>query len=402
MAVFKVKAATPEGRLVFKDVEAASRDELKQRLDKEGLCALSISDKDGGLLNLSLLGARAGLKSRDMLVFNQGLVSLLKSGLPVITCLETLAQRSPNRNFTSVLGEVMDDVRSGKPLSEAMEGRPGVFPTLYTASIKAGERTGDLVPSVSGYIEYQKRMEAIRRKVVSAVTYPVVLTLASFVVVAFLISFVVPTFSRIYTDAGAELPLASQVLISTSVFVKEYFLLLLGGLITVVVGLRAYFGTEAGRFRLDAMKLSFPQFGDIYLGYGVAKFSRTLAMILNSGVNLIHALEMSKGVMNNSVLEEKLGRVIKRTREGEPLTIAMADAGILPEITLTMFGVGEKSANLPEILTEISDFHDAEVDYRVGMLTNLIEPALMVIMGLVIGTIVILLYLPIFQLGATV
>ncbi len=210
----------------------------------------------------------------------------------------------------------------------------------------------------------------------------------------------VPSFAQIYMDAGAELPLPTLALISVSRFVKGHIFVVLMVFAIAVVALRSAHKKGFGRIYLDSIKLKIPEIGDIYRGYSIAKFSRTLGMVLKSGISLVQGLEMSKGVLNNSVLEGKLTRVIGKTKEGESVTEAMSRENLLPDISLRMFSVGEKSASLPVVLDEIADFHEQEVSHRVGIVTDLLEPALMIIMGLVIGTIVVLMYLPIFQLGS--
>lgn len=405
MSVYKVKAATSKGKIVFRDVEARSVDEIKGKLEREGLLALEISGAGGtGLLKLtSMFQGRARASRRgEFLVFNQGLKTLLRAGLPVIECLETLMKGKVSASMVSAIEGTIEGVRTGMPLSDAMQAHPEVFPSLYIATIAAGEKTGDLVPSISGYIEYIKRVEAIRKKVVTAVTYPSFLTIASLFVVAFLVTFVVPIFAGMYEEAGAELPLASSLLIAASVFVKKYLIVITLLIISAAIGIRAFILSGKGGEFMDALKLKVPMLGGIYHGYAVAKFARTLSMLLDSGMSLIYALEMSRGVLNNVVLEEKLARVIKLSKEGGVVSEAMAQEGLFPDITLRMFSVGEKSASLAGILTEIADYHDGDVDHRVSLLTDLIEPALMIFMGLLIGTIVILLYLPIFQLGANI
>jgi type IV pilus assembly protein PilC len=364
-------------------------------MEKEGLYLIDARPKGFGLQ----LSRRGRVKFWDLLTFNQGLVALLNAGLPVVECFEALLQWSQNPVFKEAIEDTIQEVRSGQSISEAMRVHPEIFPPLYTASISAGERTGDLVPAIVGYIEYLKRTEAIRKKVVSSVTYPAVLTSVSLLVITFLITYVVPSFAAIYLDTGTELPLPTRVLIAFTDFAKRYFLVLLVIFAALVFGLRFFLGTGSGRQYLDRVKLMLPRLGEIYRGYSIAKFTRTLSMVLTSGVPLIQALGMAKGVLNNVVLESKMDRVIKEAREGESVTDAMTGLDLMPEVTLRMFAVGERSASLPAVLKDISDFHDEEVDHRLKVLTDLIEPALMIIMGLFVGIIVILLYLPIFMLG---
>lgn len=400
MAFFRVKAGTLEGKVLFREMEADSGEELARRLESEGLYPIDIRAKGFTAGVSKLFKGGGGVKSGDLLVFNQGLYALLKAGLSLIDSLEALGSgggRTPR--LSEAVRDTVHGVRDGLSLSQAMAKRPEVFPPLYVSSISAGESTGDLLPAIKGYIEFQKRSEAIRKKVVSAVTYPLVMAIASVAVTFFLLAYVVPSFTRIYTDTGAPLPLPTEYLIRTTDFIRGHIVLLLVLAVVFAVGLGKYIRSERGAYMLDRLKLTLPTLGGIFMGYAIAKFARTLGMVLKSGVSLVNGLGMSKGVLNNRVLEEKMERIIKRTREGEPVSASMGDEGLMPDITLRMFSVGERSASLPEIMDDIADYHEQEVAHKVDVLTDLIEPALMIIMGFVIGTIVVLMYLPIFKLG---
>ncbi|MBI5562349.1 MAG: type II secretion system F family protein [Deltaproteobacteria bacterium] len=401
MTLYTVKAGTSDGRVVTKEIEAAEAREAAALLEKDGLFPIDVRPK-GALPSLASIGRRGGIKQSDFLIFNQGLVTLLRAGVPVIEGLEVLAGSAKDPVFLAALKDAVKGIREGSSISVAMAAQPKVFNTLYRATISAGERTGDLIPSIKSYIEYQKKVEAIRKKVVSSAIYPAVLGGASVVVVAFLIVYVVPTFAKIYTDTGAALPLPTRILIGVSVFVKSYIVFVIAALIALAIFLRWKLRGASFRRYLDRLKLAIPLAGEIYRGYAVAKFSRTLGMVIASGVPLIQGLRMSRDVLNNAVMEEKLDYVIKRATEGGTVSGAMEEVGLLPEITGRMFRVGEATASLPSILGEIAEFHDEDVNHQVGILTDLIEPALMIIMGLVIGTIVVLMYLPIFQLGSRV
>lgn len=404
MAQYLVRAGTPEGRVIFKEVEAATKEDAGRQIEKDGLYPLNIEARTlkTAPTGLSFFKGKPRVKSGDLLVFNQGLVTLLKAGLSVIDSLETLQDSSGVSCLSVAIKDTVSSIRNGQSLSEAMKGHPEVFPRLYTSAIGAGERTGDLIPSIRGYLEYQKKMETVRKKVLSALVYPLVLGGASILVVGFLLSYVVPTFAKIYVDVGSELPFATMVLLRVTIFIKTHFILFGVLILSAIIGMRIYLRNSSNAVYLDAVKLRAPVFGDIYRGYAVSKFSRTLGMILASGMPVVTAIEMSKKVLNNSVLEAKMDQVIRKVSEGSTVAKALEDAAILPDITLRMFSVGEKSASLPAILADISDFHDEDISHRIGILTDLIEPALMVIMGIVIGTIVVLMYLPIFQLGARI
>ncbi|MBI5561714.1 MAG: type II secretion system F family protein [Deltaproteobacteria bacterium] len=397
MTLFKIKAATIEGKILHREVEAATKDALSTQLEKEGLFPLEI--RAGGSF-FPLLKTKGHVKSQDLIAFNQGFTTLIRAGIPILDALETLMKSSRSRVLNEALKDSIRDIRSGSTMSEAFAKHPPVFPALYTASVAAGERTGDLIPAVSRYNEYRKKSDAVKKRVIRSITYPTVLALASVFVIIFMIGYVFPSFAKVYTDSGAELPLPTRMFLFATGALRDYFLLFAAAAVAAAAGFFLYFKSHAGRGLLDNVKLKTPQFGDIYRGYAVAKFSRTFAMVLMSGTPIIGALEMSKGVLRNDVLAGKLERIIKRVKEGISCSAAMADEGFFPDISMKMFGAGEKSAALPEVLNEIADYHEDEVSHRVEILMSLIEPALMIVMGLVVGAIVILMYLPIFQLGA--
>lgn len=393
-----VRAGTMEGKVLLREVESDSVEGVRSMLDKDGLLPLEIRRR--GFSVPSFLSRAQKVRGIDMLVFNQGLLTLLKAGLPIIEALETLKSATRNTTLSKALDRVQNDLKAGKTISEAFLARPEAFPALYASNIAAGEKTGDLIPAIIGYIDFQKRTEEIRKKVFSSALYPLILAASSLAVVGFLLYFVVPSFAEIYLSSGAQLPLGTRVLISAAGFMQAniiFLAILAAGLFFL---LRSYLRTDHGRELLDTVKLRCPQLGGIYEGYSLAKFSRTLGMLLKSGVPLPEALAMSKGVLGNRVHERKLSGVIKSVIGGGSASAAMSACALLPEITFRMFSAGEKSASLQSMLDEIAIFHEGDIDYRVGILTGFLEPALMIIMGLVIGGIVVLMYMPIFQLGA--
>lgn len=398
MAKFMVRAGTLEGKVLLREVESDSVEGVRSMLDKDGLLPLEIRRR--GLSVPALLSRAQKVKGIDMLVFNQCLLTLLKAGLPIIEVLETLKSATRNTTLSRALDRVQNDLKAGKTISEAFLARPEAFPALYASTIAAGEKTGDLIPAIIGYIDFQKRTEEIRKKVFSSALYPLILAASSLAVVGFLLYFVVPSFAEIYLSSGAQLPLGTRVLISAAGFMQSNIIFLAIFAAGFVFFLRKYLRIDHGRELLDTVKLRCPQLGGIYEGYSLAKFSRTLGMLLKSGVPLPEALAMSKGVLGNRVLERKLSGVIKSVIGGGSASAAMSACALLPEITFRMFSAGEKSASLQSMLDEIAIFHEGDIDYRVGILTGFLEPALMIIMGLVIGGIVVLMYMPIFQLGA--
>jgi len=404
MAVYKIKAGTLEGKILYKEIMAQSRGEVEAALEKEGLYPIDIRLKGIAkeFLSKPLSFGAPKVKSEDMLIFNQGFATLLRAGLPVVESLETLVQSSSGVALGVTLRDVLKRVKEGSTLSAAMGASPAVFSKLYVAAIAAGEKTGDLVPSIKGHIEYQKRVDAIKKKITSSAIYPIVLAFASIGVVIFLITYVVPSFAGLYIDTGAELPMPTRLLIGFSDLLKTYFLLIIAVIVAFVLWLKAFARSRRGTFMIDSLKLRLPYLGAIFSGYSMAKFTRTLGMVLASGVPLLEGLNMSKGVLANIVLEEKLDRIVTSTEHGGVVSDSMEREAFMEPLTMRMFAVGERSASLNIILSEIADYHDQDLNYKVGILTSFIEPALMVVMGTIVAVIVVLMYLPIFQMGVNI
>lgn len=397
MARYKVRTGTLDGKVFLREVEASNPEEARDRVEREGLVPIEVLSG-----RMTLFKGRARVRNSELLVFNQGFMTLLKAGIPLVEVIETLKKSSRNQALSAALDTVIEELRSGSPLSKSLGSSPEVFPLLYVSTIEAGERTGDLIPSIKGYIDFQKRTEAMRKKIVSSASYPLILAGASILVVSFLIAFVVPSFAGVYMNSGAELPLGTRALMAVSDFMKANFLFFPPALVIIFFSLRQYIRTGPGKVLLGRLQLAVPGIGELYRGYEVSKFSRTTGMLLKSGVSLVEALGMSKGVLSNAVLKEKLESVVLRVKQGGSMTDAVAGIDFMPEITLRMLSAGEKSASLQTMCEEIAEFHDREIEHRVEVLTSLLEPALMIIMGIIIGAIVVFMYMPIFQLGARV
>jgi type IV pilus assembly protein PilC len=283
-----------------------------------------------------------------------------------------------------------------------MERHGRSFPHLYIASIRAGERTGDLPRTIRRYIQYLKRVDSIRKKVVSALFYPSILVLFAFMAITLLLLYVVPTFAQVYADAGSQLPLPTRILIEiTSVMKKSApFAVLLG--FFAAAAYRTWVGTESGRYTVDRFKLTVPFGGDVFTKYSVAGFARTLATVLGSGIPIIESLRMSIGTLNNKYMEKKLFEAVRFIEEGGRLSTALERIHIMPPLALRMLGVGETTGSLEDMLIDISDYLEDELEERMHLLTTAIEPAIMLIMGVVIGVIIIAMYLPVFKIAGTV
>lgn len=401
MALYSCKLGASDGKIINRDFEAADPSILRQGLEDQGFFVFEVRKKPFQFLFDKGLRHRK-IDNKALLTFNQEMLVLLKAGMPIMQALDTILERIETGGLNELLLQVRDDVKGGAPLSGALEKHGRAFPHLYTASIRAGERTGDLPRTIRRYIQYLKRVDGIRKKVVAALFYPAILVVFALMAVALLLIYVVPTLSQVYIDSGSQLPLLTQLLITLTTFLRRYILvgIALGG--AAVWGFRYWKSTESGRFALDKFKLTVPFVGDVFTKYSVAAFTRTLGTVLGSGIPIVEAMRMSIGTLNNVFMEKRLYEAVRFIEEGGRLSIALERINIMPPLALRMLGVGETTGALEDMLVDISDYLEDELEERMHLLTTAIEPAIMVIMGGVIGVIIVAMYLPIFKIAGTV
>lgn len=401
MAIYNCKLGSSDNKIIEKEFEASNREMLRQSLEEQGYFVFEIRKKPlQFLLDKGIV--RHKVDSKEFMTFNQELLVLIKAGLPIIQALDTILEKGGKGKLVDILRDLREDIKGGASLSDAFEKYPSVFSHLYVASIRAGERTGDLPQTLGRFIAFLKRVEGFRKKFISAFIYPSIILTLAFIVVTFLILYVVPTFTKIYTDAGSQLPLPTQILIYVANSLQKYILLILGIIIVGMVLFRRWSMTQQGRFLLDDWKLRIPFLGDLSAKYALAGFSRTFATVLGSGIPIVESLKMSVGTLNNQVLERRLLDSVVRVEEGTMLSIALEKTKIMPAIALRMLSVGEATGAVEEMLAEISDYIEEEIDKKLHLLTTAVEPAIMIVMGIVIGVIIITMYLPIFKIAGTV
>jgi type IV pilus assembly protein PilC len=283
-----------------------------------------------------------------------------------------------------------------------MEKHGTVFPYLYVASIRAGERTGDLPQTIRRYIQYLKRVDGIRKKIVAALLYPAILVVFAGMAITLLLVYVVPTFSQVYADSGSQLPLLTQLLITFTGLLRRLFLVIVAVAALLIYLFQTWKKTEKGHFIFDRFKLTVPLLGDVMTKYSVSGFTRTLATVLGSGIPIIESLRMSIGTLDNVFMEKKLFEAVRFIEEGGRLSVALERINIMPPLALRMLGVGETTGGLEDMLIDISDYLEDELEERMKIVTTAIEPAIMLIMGVVIGVIIVAMYLPIFKIAGTV
>jgi type IV pilus assembly protein PilC len=401
MPLFKCKIGTADGKILEKEYEAANADILRQSFATQGFFVFSITRKPFQFLWKK--GAyRKKIDLKALIAFNQELLVLIKAGLPIIQSLDTILERIDKGRLAEVLEVIREDIKGGSSLSDAFERHPSAFSHLYIASIRAGERTGDLVQTIRRYITFLKKTDGFKKKVITAFFYPAILVSVAFVAITLLLVYVVPTFSQVYADAGTRLPTPTLILISFTSVLKKYFFLLVTLVILAVYFFKKWITTESGRLTLDTMVLKIPVIGDVFFKYSIVSFTRTLGTIIESGIPIVESLKMSVATLNNKVLEGRMISAIRRVEEGVSLSIAIDGARLMPSLALRMLSVGESTGSLEEMLEGISDYFEEELDQKLHLLSTAIEPAIMVVMGVVIGTIIVTMYLPVFKLAGTV
>jgi type IV pilus assembly protein PilC len=403
---FQCRLGTPQGEVVEGIYVAESESRLRHELEEKGLFVLDIRAR-GALGGFAvpgiggLLGRNRKVSSREFLVFNQELATLLKAGLPLVQSLDILRRSIPNPTFKAVLDDVYERVRAGTSLSEAFEAHATLFPGVYTASLMAGEKSGNLDQVLRRFIAYVKIIGNVRRKTLSALMYPFILMGLSIVVVAIIMVKVVPAFADFYGDFGAELPFITRVLIAISDTIRAQLLwiVLIGG--GVGVGIWRWFKVPGQRVRLHAALMRAPIIGGTVTKFATSQLARTLATLLSGGIPLVTALDVASRAVGNRAMARHIGVVTQEVREGQPLAIALNARGVFPDVAVKMVEVGEATGALQDMLNALADFYDEDIETTLGRFVTLVEPLMLVIMGLVIAVLLLALYMPVFQLSQT-
>jgi len=400
MPVFVYKAGREDGSVFIKEADADSPEALRRELEDSGYLVLQLKRRHA--LGLRALSGLKKLKTEDFLVFNQELLVLIKAGLPIVQSLDILAERTSHTAFKDALVDVKTEVRGGKSLSDAMSRHPGFFPELFCNSLRAGERTGALAEVLERFIIYQKRLLDVKRKMVSALTYPTFIVGFTILLLIFLLTYVVPAFTQTYADSQASLPLPTLMLMNFTHILRKFFVLFVALVLGAVYAFRAWYRTDNGRLTVDKYLLKVPLIGGALKGYIISTMTRTLSTILAGGIPMLQALEMVSRSITNREVSNKLKYVQERVREGISLAGSFEETKIMPTMTIRMIEVGEATGALEAMLDDISNFYEDKVNVRLQRITSLIEPIIIATLGLVVGSIVIIMYLPIFEMAGTI
>ena len=401
MSEFRVKAGWPDGSVAEQSVMAADIGTARHEVERRGGHVFEIKRR-GFSLAAGSTKRRGRVKMSEFLIFNQELIALLKAGLPVVRSFEILLERQKSPVLRRVLTDVRERVNSGSSISEAFAEEGDLFPRLYWTSLKAGEKSGEIEAVLRRYLKYQKTVIALTRKVVSTLVYPVILIALSGVLITILMTFVIPRFTEFFADFDAELPLLTVVVLGIATFLRHNFLLIAGALGAGGFLLYRWVQTPSGRVWLDAFMLKLPIVGGIFRRFAITQFTRSLGTLLGGGTPLVPALENAADAIGNRSVSQKVASVVPKVREGRELWKALEATGIFTDLTIEMIKVGESSGALEEMLAAVSEFYDEEIDLLLARVISFVEPAILVLMGGVIVTILLSVYLPMFRLMSAI
>jgi len=401
MAEFICRLGTPAGEIVTRTVEAAAANDARVRLEREGFKVFAVTPpKTEGAAMLTRLGGSGGrvrIKANDFLLFNQQLAALLRAGIPILQAISMLGRRATSARLRIVLAEIEDAIRGGSALSQAFAAQGDIFPRIYTASILAGERSGALDDVLTRYVSYMRRTVALRRRIRSALAYPSFLLLASFGMVLFLTIYVVPKMSDLFSGFGTNLPTPTRIVLGISGWLTGNFFWFVPLVVVAAIGIYLWSRTLAGRLTIARVLLKTPLAGRLMVQLAVAQAGRSLATLLAGGITLVESWEIAAESITNLELRRRSSAILPLIREGRSFTESLETANWLPELALDMIGIGERSGSLREMLDEVATFYDAESEVLLEQLTTTLEPAILVVMGGIVVTILLAIYMPIIQ-----
>lgn len=398
MAEFVCKLGTASGQVIERTYSAANETDLRREFESQDYLVFSIKKKAAAakLLDFSAF-KKTRIAPKEFLIFNQEFASLIAAGLPIVNSLNVLLERRKNPNFKNALIDIRDQVKSGASLSDAFGSHGDLFPKLYAPSLASGEKSGEIAGVLRRYIAYTKTTQAMRKKVVSAMIYPLILAGMAGVLVVILVTYVLPKFQELFVEQSIELPLITRALLGFSHFVTQNWILVTVSVLATIGAAVTYKRSEAGALMWDKYKLSIPFFGGIFTKYAVTRFSRTLATLVQGGIPLVSSLEISARAIGNRIFEKEMLAVAKKVREGQPLWESLEKTGLVTDMAIEMIKVGESTGALEEMLSNVSSFYDDEIETDLTTIVTLMEPAMLVFMAVVVATMLLAIYLPLLR-----
>lgn len=399
MPEFLVTTINERGHRLEQTEQGESESEVRERLRQQGLLVQAVRRQQDSLAFWK--GRKQRIPQDEFLIFNQQFVTLIRAGLPIVRALELLEKRSRHPRLMQIIASVRARVKSGDLLSDAFRKEPGI-PEIYTTTLMAGERSGNMDEVLTRYVQYQRLALSVRRKLISSLIYPAVLLVLVITVLTFLVTYVVPRFGELYQSLDAQLPPLTIFMLNLGQAIRNEFPWLLGGVVLAVLGLRQWSRQPAVKRRLDAIVLKFPLMGDLWWKYQVALLARTLGTLLMGGIPLVQALDTASSALSSFNLRQGLHTTMKEVREGQPLAEGLGRNRVMPELAVEMVEVGEGTGALPQMLASVAEFYDEDLSNALTAILSLIEPAILVVVGTVVALVLIALYLPIFSLGSQI
>ncbi len=403
MPTFKYEAKNFGGKKVTGTIQGNDQEAVVAELRKRQLVVLSVKAKGaGGGGGFSLGGGgkpeRYKGKSEELVIFTRQLSTMVAAGIPLVEAIEILQEQSENAGFAAVLDSVVEDIRGGGDLSTSLAKFPRCFSDIYVSMVHAGEVSGQLDDILVRLAEYMEASEGLRREIKAAMTYPVVSLVLVIGITMFLMLGIVPKFRDVFDSMDITLPVLTELILNLADWMSSNVLLMIGGIIALVVGVNVYRKTERGKGHMDWLKLHVPVFGPLFSKVALSRFAKTFGTLVKSGVPILQALEIVAQTVGNKVISAAVERARESVRQGDTLAEPLGESPEFPTMVVKMIGIGEKSGALENLLEKISEFYDDQVKAAVKSLTSLIEPIMIAVMGLLVGTIVLAVFLPIFEL----
>ncbi len=399
MATFAWTGKATDGIIRQGEATADSREEVVYKLRRDRISVTSIQKKTDAV---KAGKARGKVSDKDLVVFTRQFATMIDAGLPLVQCLEIIAAQSENPALTRTLRDVRMDTEGGSNFADALRKHPRVFDDLYVNMVAAGETGGVLDTILNRLAKYIEKSISLKRKVKMAMIYPAVIVTVAVVVVTIMLIWVIPVFAKLFEDFGAELPVLTQWIINLSYFLRQNFLVFLAAIVGAGYAFVRYYRSEGGRKKVDRFALKVPIFGDLIRKVSVAKFTRTLGTLISSGISIMDGLEIVAKTAGNKVVEQAIVRVRQGIGEGKTIAEPLEQEKVFPKMVVSMIAVGETTGSMDAMLNKIADFYDEEVDAAVSSLTAMLEPFFIVFLGVIVGTIVIAMYLPIFKMASVV
>lgn len=398
MARFMYTGVTSSGKQVKGEIQAENKNEVISLLRKKKVRPLSIRNAS---LDISFSFLEK-VHLKDISRFTRQFSAMTSAGLPLVQCLDILASQTENKKLAATVKQISNDIQGGSTLAEALQKHPTIFNTLYCNMVAAGEASGNLDVVLSRLADYQEKSEALRRKIKGAMTYPIIVLIVAILATVTMFTFVVPTFTQMFADMGGTLPLPTRIVMQISDFLIHYYILIIATAAGLGAAFYYYQKTADGKMRIDYLKLKIPVLGDLERKSSISRFSQTLSTLLTSGVTILDALSITAKTAGNKVLEKGIIKTLERISGGQTIAEPLKETGVFPPMVIHMIAVGEKTGDLADMLKKIADFYQEEVDAAIDALTSIIDPVMILGIGLIIGGTLIAMYLPMFDLIGTI